>query len=315
MVRHAVIAALCLLGPRGVAQAQPGGTAADLVGSWRFESYEDRDDRGTVVRPYGAAPAGLLIYDATGHMAVQIMKTPPPDVVSDDWDNFTAPEKVALWDGYVAYFGRYEVDIARSVVTHLAEADLSRLYIGRREERRFALDGDRLTLSETWTQSGRTWSGVRVLTRRRGAAQTTPTTTPPPTNPPAGAAAAVLARVNALFATFEAGDAAAMSRLVYPDGRVTAAGKREDGAANLRQQSWTQFAERVTPERRFQERIADPVVNIDGDIAMVWAPFVVRVGGKVSNCGVDHFDLVREQGDWKVMNLTFSSRSTGCPEQ
>lgn len=171
MVRNAVIAAMCLLGPSSVAHAQPGVTAADLVGSWRFQSYEDRDDRGTVVRPYGAAPAGLLIYDATGHMAVQIMKTPPPDVVSDDWDKFTAPAKVALWDGYVAYFGRYEVDVARGVVIHLPEADLSRLYIGRREERRFALEGDRLTLSETWTQIGHTWNGVRVLTRQRGTAQ------------------------------------------------------------------------------------------------------------------------------------------------
>ena len=44
---------------------------------------------------------------------------------------------------------------------------------------------------------------------------------------------------------------------------------------------------------------------------MVWAPFVVRVGGKVSNCGFDHFDVVRDNGAWKVMNLTFSSRSDG----
>lgn len=126
-------------------------------------------------------------------------------------------------------------------------------------------------------------------------------------------AAAVLAPVNALFAAFEAGDAAAMLRSVYPDGRVTASGVRGDGASHLRQQSWAQFAERVKPDSAFQERIADPVIEIDGDIAMVWGPFVVRVGGKVGNCGVDHFDLVRENGAWKVMNLTFSSRTTGCP--
>ena len=78
--------------------------------------------------------------------------------------------------------------------------------------------------------------------------------------------------------------------------------------------SWTEFAQRVTPEARFQESISDPAIEIDGDAAMVWAPFVVRVAGKVSNCGVDHFDLVRENGAWKVMNLTFSSRTTGCPE-
>ena len=126
---------------------------------------------------------------------------------------------------------------------------------------------------------------------------------------------AVLVPVNALFAAFETGDAAAMLRHVYPDGRVTASGKRGDGASNLRQQSWTQFAARIKPDSAFQERIADPTIDVDDDIAMVWAPFVVRVGGKVSNCGVDHFDLIRESGAWKVMNLTFSSRTTGCPAQ
>ncbi len=145
-------------------------------------------------------------------------------------------------------------------------------------------------------------------------AQTTPAR-PPAGTPNDAEATAVLEAITSLFAAFEAGDAAAMLRHVYPDGRVTASGRRGDGAANLRQQSWTQFAERVTPERTFQERISDPAVDIDGDVAMVWAPFVVRVGGKVSNCGVDDFDLVRENGPWKVMNLTFSSRTTGCPNR
>jgi len=74
-------------------------------------------------------------------------------------------EKVALYDGYVAYFGRYEVDLARRVVTHLPEGDLSRVYIGRREDRHYELTGDRLVLSETWTQSGKPWRGVRVFER------------------------------------------------------------------------------------------------------------------------------------------------------
>jgi ketosteroid isomerase-like protein len=127
--------------------------------------------------------------------------------------------------------------------------------------------------------------------------------------------AAILAPINALFAAFEAGDSAAMLRRVYPDGRVTASGPRADGAASLRQMSWTQFAARVRPDSPFQERISDPTIRIDGDIAIVWAPFVVRVAGRVSNCGFDHFDLVREDGAWKVMNLTFSSHVTGCPAQ
>jgi hypothetical protein len=138
----------------------------------------------------------------------------------------------------------------------------------------------------------------------------------PPANPlpyEDNDATAVLAPINALFAAFEAGDPAAVLRVVYPDGRVTASGMA--GPGTLRSQSWAQFVAGLSPTGAFQERISDPAIDIDGDIAMVWAPFVVRVGGKVQNCGFDHFDLVRENGAWKVMNVTFSSRTTGCPSR
>jgi hypothetical protein len=124
----------------------------------------------------------------------------------------------------------------------------------------------------------------------------------------------VLAPIQQLFAAFEAGDSAAVLRLVFPNGRVTATGERAS-ASGLRQMSWTEFAQRVTPDARFSESISDPAIEIDGDVAMVWAPYVVRVNGKVANCGFDHFDLVRENGVWKVMNLSFSSRTTGCPAE
>jgi len=135
-----------------------------------------------------------------------------------------------------------------------------------------------------------------------------------PIAPPDFAVSGVLVPIEQLFAAFAAGDSAAMLRLVHPAGRVTATGTRVSGSG-LRQQSWTEFAARVTPASRFSETISDPAMEIDGDIAMVWAPFVVRVDGKVSNCGVDHFDMIRENGVWKVMNLTFSSRVTNCPAE
>lgn len=163
VIRGTVFVSLVLM--LGASKAARADDAAQLVGSWKLVSYEDRDASGTLVYPYGRAPEGFLVYDATGHMAVQMMKTPPPDVASDDWDRFTTREKVALFDGYVAYFGRFEVDSTRKVVTHLPSADLSRLYIGKREERHYQLIADRLVLSETWVQSGKQWSGVRVFER------------------------------------------------------------------------------------------------------------------------------------------------------
>jgi len=157
----------CFVLYTAAASGHSGPDAVALIGSWKLVSYEDRDSNGASVYPYGKAPAGLLSYDASGHMAIQIMATPPPKVASDDWDLFTVKEKLALYDGYTAYFGRYEVDSVRKIVIHLAEADLSRLYIGRREERHYQLAGDRLVLTETWAQSGKAWSGTRVFQRLR----------------------------------------------------------------------------------------------------------------------------------------------------
>lgn len=128
--------------------------------------------------------------------------------------------------------------------------------------------------------------------------------------PPTGEDQAVLTSANSLLAAFNTGNAAEILRWVYPDGRVTGAGTFPN-RTGVHSQSWTEFTQRAAGSG-FQETISDPAVEIDGDAAMIWAPFVVRIGGKVNNCGFDHFDLVRENGVWKVMNLTFSSRVTGC---
>jgi hypothetical protein len=131
--------------------------------------------------------------------------------------------------------------------------------------------------------------------------------------PPTDNEQAVLNSANALLAAFNTGNAAEVLKWVYPDGRVTATGTLPTGSG-VHSESWTQFTQRMG-NMAFQETISDPAIEIDGDAAMIWAPFVVRIKGKVWNCGIDHFDLVRENGAWKTMNLTFSSRITGCPAQ
>lgn len=147
------------------------------------------------------------------------------------------------------------------------------------------------------------------------AAQSASTRLPPARAlpPPTGDEQAVLNSANALLSAFNTGNPVEVLRWVYPDGRVTGTGTLPS-RSGVRSESWAQFTQRLG-NSSFHETISDPAVEVDGDAAMVWAPFVVRIGGKVSNCGFDHFDLVRENGTWKTMNLTFSSRITRCPAQ
>ena len=72
----------------------------------------------------GPHPTGLLIYDATGHMAAQIQ----PDRRRVSWPRVQRPTAEQALDaitGYTAYFGTYVVDEKARTITHHREGALN----------------------------------------------------------------------------------------------------------------------------------------------------------------------------------------------
>jgi len=127
------------------------------------------------------------------------------------------------------------------------------------------------------------------------------------------AEAAVMTPISAMFAGLEARDGAMILAQTRPEGGATIAAEKPDGTRSVRHLSWTDFAGGIKPgPEHYQEKLLDPAVEIDGDVAMVWSRYVFTIDGKPHHCGVDHFDLVRESGAWKVLNVTWSQRMTGC---
>ncbi|MEO7688583.1 MAG: nuclear transport factor 2 family protein [Sphingomonas sp.] len=125
--------------------------------------------------------------------------------------------------------------------------------------------------------------------------------------------AAVMAPIHRLFAGMAARDPQALLAQLRPEGGATVAIENPDGTRAVSHMAWTEFADHLKPgPERYEERLTDPAVEVDGDIAMVWSPYTFLVDGKVHHCGVDHFDLVREAGAWKILNITWSQRTTGC---
>ncbi|UHQ23054.1 lipocalin-like domain-containing protein [Lysobacter sp. 5GHs7-4] len=124
------------------------GALPKLAGTWRVERITDTDiATGKVVYPYGEQPKGYIVYDPTGHLSVQIMRTPAvrPFASGDDAAGSDA-EVRAAYDGYVAYFGTYEVDAERGVVVHKVEGSLMPSYTGTDQPRPFRIEGDVLTI-------------------------------------------------------------------------------------------------------------------------------------------------------------------------
>ena len=116
-----------------------------LLGTWRLKSIGGVLPKRALFS-MGPKPRGLLIYAPTGYMAAQILRDPRPSFPSG-YEEPTPEEIRNAFEGYYAYYGTYEVDIARATVTHHLESSLRPLEIGKEYVRAFKLDGDRLILT------------------------------------------------------------------------------------------------------------------------------------------------------------------------
>ncbi|MBI4522007.1 MAG: lipocalin-like domain-containing protein [Gemmatimonadetes bacterium] len=160
MRRLILAATMMLLGVTALigARSQPqsaGQTEINrrFIGTWRLVSIES----GTPNPSRGPRPIGYIYYDATGHMAVQIM----PDRARPSWSGSPTPEQARdAITGYTAYFGTYTVDERAQTVTHHREGSLTPGEVDFVRKFEFA-PGDRLILMPVNSTSRLTWERIR----------------------------------------------------------------------------------------------------------------------------------------------------------
>ncbi len=124
---------------------------------------------------------------------------------------------------------------------------------------------------------------------------------------------AVLAVVDGLFAAMLARDGAAVTPLVEPQGIVTQLSVAADGSQRITSTPWADFAAGLArAPGPIRERLFDPEVRIRGDLAMVWSRYDLSVGDTFSHCGTDLFELIRRDGRWRMLHVTYTRERTGC---
>ena len=116
---------------------------------------------------------------------------------------------------------------------------------------------------------------------------------------------AVIAPLQGLLDGLAKRDKAAMSAQLLPGGTATL---MRNGKPV--QMTFDAFVERLsTPGTDTRvERIYDPLVRIDDNIAIVWARYDFVLNGKVDHCGTDIVNLVRVDGHWLISFMSDTSR-------
>ena len=117
--------------------AQTAGTFAGTYDLVRVESLNDSGEWVTSADLFGPDPLGIIMYDGVGSMSVHIVRR----------DREAEDAVAGIVNGYMAYYGRYEVDAARRVVTHRREGHINPDQADQEAERGFEFDGDLLILT------------------------------------------------------------------------------------------------------------------------------------------------------------------------
>ena len=111
-----------------------------LIGTYRLISWTAYDENGAErMQNY---TVGQITYDAAGRMSAHLMAPNRPTAGRGATD----ADRVAASAGYIGYFGRYEIDAARGVVTHHVDGAYGQNMVGQAMPRWYELTPDGQTL-------------------------------------------------------------------------------------------------------------------------------------------------------------------------
>lgn len=119
---------------------------------------------------------------------------------------------------------------------------------------------------------------------------------------------AVLAPFQAFLDGMAKYDQAAMRATVQPEGSVALLRKDKVVRNTL-----AGFIDHIKPGKdTIEERIYEPLVRTDDNLAIIWARYDFRLNGKVVHCGTDLVHLVKMDGKWLIAGIADNSRDD-CP--
>jgi len=172
-----------------------------IIGAWRLVGIDYSGPNGALADPvFGSDPQGIIIYDQSGWMSVQIVTANRPAIgrPTTRTSRVVTPDDAQLaamaFDTYYAYFGTWDYNADTSVITHHLNSSLLPYETGLEYRREVTFDGVHLKLIARSQETGEERHRTLVWTRVSDSVlMTAPSAAPPAsaqgTLPTAGSAA------------------------------------------------------------------------------------------------------------------------------
>jgi len=129
---------ISILGLAGAVSLKAAPSVPDrFPGIYKLNSWKTTNPDGTIVEPMGPDPIGRITYHKSGYMSAILMRrdrkaVPRIDIKSASIDELREAVRALQGanSGFVTYMGTYDVDEAKSQVTHHLQGGSSPSFIG-----------------------------------------------------------------------------------------------------------------------------------------------------------------------------------------
>ncbi|UOB17299.1 nuclear transport factor 2 family protein [Abyssalbus ytuae] len=117
------------------------------------------------------------------------------------------------------------------------------------------------------------------------------------------------------FEGFHTGDTSIIKKTVHKDLVLQTIYKNKESKNILHTDDASKFFTTIATRpstQRWDERLLLFKINVEGSMANVWTPYEFWYNEQFSHCGVNSFQLIKEEGNWKIFYLVDTRRKVGC---
>jgi hypothetical protein len=124
----------------------------------------------------------------------------------------------------------------------------------------------------------------------------------------------VKAVINKMFTAMKNADGVSLKTCFADSVIFQTIARNKEGKTMIRNEDAAGFCDYISRQKagELDEQIVFDVVRTDGPLAIAWTPYKFYAAGKFSHCGVNSFQLVRFNGEWKIQYLIDTRRRIGC---
>ena len=125
---------------------------------------------------------------------------------------------------------------------------------------------------------------------------------------------ATLKVVEQVFDALRTQDSTAARQLFLPNARIQVIPVGKGQQSKVITRSVDDFVAAVGMPRKavWNEVFWDPEVQIDQNMAQIWAPYAFYIDGQLSHCGIDALQLFKSEVGWKILQIAYTRQTEDC---